>query len=70
MIKQEYYKTRKDGVTLYRTYSDQGLKIKKTETNKIYTAAIDVYPSRFTYTEVTEEEYQEYLEKQRNNLRQ
>lgn len=32
MIIKEFYKTRKDGVNLYRTYSDNGFKIQKVGT--------------------------------------
>ena len=41
MIKKEYYKTREDGVELYRTYSDTGHKIKRVSTGITYSEAID-----------------------------
>lgn len=41
MIVQEFYATRKDGVNLFRTYSDENVYIRKVETGEIYTEAID-----------------------------
>lgn len=55
MIKHEYYKTRKkDGVKLYRTYSDENYKIRQIETGIIYEEAIDVENSEYTYEETDE----------------
>ena len=42
MIVKEEYRTREDGVRLYRTYSDIGNYIRQVETNVIYAEAIDV----------------------------
>lgn len=42
---------RKDGVKLYRTYSDKNMMIQKDGTEKLYGEAIDVENSGFTYTE-------------------
>lgn len=42
MIKKEFYKTRKDGVNLYKTYSDTEHLIKKVSDNTIYVIAIDI----------------------------
>lgn len=42
MIKKEYYKTREDGVELYKTYSDIGHKIINKRTEAAYSEAIDV----------------------------
>lgn len=42
MIKIEFYITRKDGVNLYRTYSDQNLMMQKVGTEEVYSEAIDV----------------------------
>jgi hypothetical protein len=42
---------RKDGVKLYRTYSDRNMMIQKTGTEEVYSEAIDVENSGFTYTE-------------------
>ena len=52
MIITEYYKTRADGVTLYRTYSDRGFVIRKVGTDEIYDEAIDVENSGFVYEEI------------------
>lgn len=35
MVVREFYKTIKDGVKLYRTYSDEGYYIKQIETDTI-----------------------------------
>lgn len=51
MIVKELYKTRADGVNLYKTYSDQTLKIRKIGTNEIYNHAIDVEGAPFEYEE-------------------
>ena len=51
MIVREFYKTRNDGVKLYRTYSDSGLFIKQNETGTIYDEAIDIEGSSYTYSE-------------------
>ena len=54
MIIKEYYRTRKDGVNLFRTYSDANLKIQKVGTDEVYDEAIDVESSPYTYIETTE----------------
>lgn len=51
MIKQEFYIERKDGVKLYRTYSDRDMMIQKDGTEEIYSEAIDVEYSGYTYSE-------------------
>ena len=51
MIKTEFYRERQDGVKLYRTYSDRNMMIQKNGTEEIYSEAIDVENSGFTYTE-------------------
>ena len=51
MIKQEFYMTRKDGVLLYKTYSDKNKMIKQVETGIEYSEAVDVHPIRYTYIE-------------------
>lgn len=53
-IVKEFYKTREDGVKLYRTYSDNDYKIKKVGTEEIYDEAIDVENASFFYEETTE----------------
>lgn len=57
-IIKEFYKTRIDGVNLYRSYSDLGLRIHKVGTDEIYDEAIDVENSGFEYeeTEIPNEE--------------
>lgn len=51
MIVTEYYKTREDGVRLFRTYSDEDFMILQDETEILYVEAIDVEDSGNTYTE-------------------
>lgn len=51
MIVREFYRTRKDGVNLYRTYSDEGFYILQNETNIEYDEAIDVEGAPYTYSE-------------------
>ena len=51
MIVKEFHRTRADGVNLYRTYSDQSLKIRKVGTDEVYNQAIDVEGAPFTYVE-------------------
>ena len=51
MIIREHYKTRSDGVELYRTYSDAGCLIRQVETGAEYSEAIDVADATYTYTE-------------------
>ncbi len=59
MIKKEYFTTRKDGVKLYKTYSDSGFYIRKVGTEEVYDEAIDVQSATFEYEE-TEEKVQKY----------
>lgn len=54
MIKREFYRERKDGIKLYKTYSDEGYKIEQVETGVIYDEAIDVEDSNYTYVETEE----------------
>lgn len=54
MIVREYYKTRKDGVNLYRTYSDEQFMIHKIGTEEYYAEAIDVENAPFEYEETSE----------------
>ena len=51
MIQREFYTQRKDGVKLYRTYSDAGMMIRQNETGAEYAEAIDVEGTPYTYTE-------------------
>ena len=54
MIKREFYKERNDGVTLYKTYSDESYRIQKVGTDEIYDEAIDVESSNYEYIETDE----------------
>lgn len=54
MIVKEEYKTRSDGVKLFRTYSDENRKIIQNETGIVYAEAIDVENAPYTYCESTE----------------
>ena len=51
MIQTEFYMTRSDGINLYRTYSDRNVMIQKNGTEEVYSEAIDVENSGYTYTE-------------------
>lgn len=51
MIVRKFYRTRKDGVSLYRTYSDAGYLIRQTQTGAEYAEAVDVADAPYTYTE-------------------
>ena len=51
MVQREYYKTRSDGVELYRIYSDTGYLVRQVETGIEYDEAIDVNGAPYTYTE-------------------
>lgn len=53
-IIKEFYKTREDGINLYRTYSDLFYKIKKIGTEEIYDEAVDIEDSNFQYEETEE----------------
>ena len=51
MIQRELYTQLKDGVKLYRTYSDARMMIRQNETGVEYAEAIDVEDASYTYTE-------------------
>ncbi len=51
MVKKEYFRTREDGVRLYRSYSDQNLYIQKVGTEEVYSEAIDVETAPYVYFE-------------------
>ena len=51
MIVREFYLTRKDGVNLYRTYSDQNKYIQKVGTQEVYSEAVDIESKRYEYVE-------------------
>lgn len=50
MIVREFFRTRKDGINLYRTFSDAGFTIIRNDGAE-YDEAIDVEDTSFTYTE-------------------
>ena len=54
MLKTEFYKTRTDGVNLYRTYSDLNRYILQVDTGVKYTEAIDIESTSHTYEETEE----------------
>lgn len=54
MIVKEFYKTRADGVSLYRTYSDANFVIHKIGTGEYYDEAIDIENALYTYEETDE----------------
>ena len=54
MLIKEFYLERRDGVKLFRTYSDENYKILQNETGIIYDEAIDVETANFTYSETDE----------------
>ena len=54
MIIKEFYTIRKDGVNLYKTYSDKNVYIKKQGTDEEYDIAIDVESAPYTYEETEE----------------
>lgn len=55
MIKKEFYTKRKDGVKLYKTYSDNNKIIHKIGTEEEYDIAIDVENASFVYEETNKE---------------
>ena len=55
VIIKEEFKTRMDGVKLFRTYSDEGKMLIQNETGIIYSEAIDVEDAPYTYSESDEE---------------
>ena len=54
MIHTDFFMTRPDGVNLFRTYSDEGKRIRQTDTGAIYDEAVDVENSGHTYEETDE----------------
>ncbi len=53
-IVKEFYKTRNDGINLYKTYSNEGYIIHKLNTEEYYGEAIDVENTPFEYEETEE----------------
>lgn len=62
MVIKEFYKTRNDGINLYKSCSDEQLKIKKIGTDEIYDEAIDVEDANFEYEEVKVKEGENLFE--------
>lgn len=62
MIVREYYKTRKDGVKLYRTYSNDNKYIRKINYDEEYIEAIDVENTPYTYAETEKDIKEEKME--------
>lgn len=64
MIQREFYRTREDGVKLYKTYSDSNKYIIKLGTEEVYSEAIDVENAPYQYEETEREieELEEFLE--------
>lgn len=54
MVTREFYATRADGVSLYLSKSDKGLKIRKVGTDEVYDEAIDIAYAPFVYEETAE----------------
>jgi hypothetical protein len=54
MIVKEFYRTREDGVNLYKTYSDEGYLIQKVGTEEIYEEAVDIETALYSYIETEE----------------
>lgn len=57
MIVREFYKTRQDGVNLFRTFSNENKYIRKVGTTEEYSEAIDVENAPYKY-----EETDDYIE--------
>ena len=62
MIVKEFYVKREDGINLYITYSDENYYIRQIETGAIYSEAIDIEDSFYTYEETNELIEKENLE--------
>ena len=54
MIIKEFVKTRKDGVNLYRYYSDKNVMLRQVETGILYSEPIDIEKAPFSYEETNE----------------
>ena len=51
MVIKEFFKTRSDGINLYRSYSDQGFMLRQIETDIMYSEAVDIESASYTYEE-------------------
>ena len=54
MIVREYFGERFDGVRLFKTYSNEGMKIRKVGTDEVYDEAVDIEGAPYTYEETDE----------------
>ena len=54
MINKEFYRTREDGIALFRTFSTDNLYIRKLGTEEMYEEAIDVENAPYEYEETGE----------------
>lgn len=54
MIVREYFGERFDGVKLFKTYSNEGMKIRKVGTPEVYDDAIDIEGAPYIYEETDE----------------
>lgn len=61
MVITEFYRTRNDGVRLFKTFSNKNKYIRKVGTNKEYEEAIDIENSGFEYEETDKEIVNEHL---------
>lgn len=70
MIVKEFYRTREDGVRLYKTYSDSNKYIHKIGTEEVYSEAIDVENSPYEYEETEREieEFEAFLEESNEDV--
>lgn len=70
MIVREFYRTRKDGVNLYKTYSDANKYIYKLGTEEVYSEAIDVENAPYQYEETEREieKFEELLEESNEDV--
>ena len=66
MIVKDFYRTRKDGVNLYRTYSDASKYILQHPTEIEYAEAIDIEDAPYTYTEIDKDIPEEESEEEEN----
>lgn len=54
MIIRDFYRTREDGVSLYKSYSSDGYYIQKVGTDEVYIEAIDVENAPYSYVETSD----------------
>ena len=51
MVIKEFFRTREDGVRLFKSYSDKGVYIHKIGTDEEYSEAIDIEGAPYEYEE-------------------